>query len=82
MVAIPLVGTSDFQGMGRYLIGCFPVFAAAGDWLAEAHRARAAIVIVAASAIGLEPEVEDSGACHRESDRGQRGGFQYYSRRH
>jgi hypothetical protein len=51
MVAIPLVGTADFMGMGRYLLGCFPVFALAGDWLADRERARR--ITLAASALGL-----------------------------
>ena len=38
IVALPMLGTGDFQGMGRYLLGCFPVFAAVGDWLAAPHR--------------------------------------------
>jgi hypothetical protein len=38
IVAIPMLGTGDFQGMGRYLLGCFPVFAAVGGWLAAPQR--------------------------------------------
>jgi hypothetical protein len=35
VVAIPAIGTGDFQGMGRYLLAAFPVFAFLGEWLAE-----------------------------------------------
>jgi hypothetical protein len=48
MIGIPLVGTSDFQGMGRYLLGCFPVFAVAGEWLADRDRARRIAVVASA----------------------------------
>jgi hypothetical protein len=51
MVGIPLIGTTDFQGMGRYLLGCFPVFAVAGEWLAERDRARRITVAVSALAL-------------------------------
>jgi hypothetical protein len=39
--------------MGRYLLGCFPVFAAVGDWLAAPHRegVRRATVIISAFAL-------------------------------
>ena len=30
LVAIPALGSQDFQGMGRYLLGAFPAFAVAG----------------------------------------------------
>jgi hypothetical protein len=33
-LAIPIVGTKDFMGLGRYVLAAFPVFAAAGDALA------------------------------------------------
>jgi hypothetical protein len=35
LVLIPAVGSQDFQGMGRYLIGAFPAFAVIGILLAE-----------------------------------------------
>jgi hypothetical protein len=51
VVGIPFIGSSTLQGLGRYLIAAFPVFAWIGEWLAPRPRlARAAIVI---SAIGL-----------------------------
>jgi hypothetical protein len=53
MIAIPLFGTSDFQGMGRYLLGCFPVFAAAGTGLSSPSRQTLRTATVATSAIGL-----------------------------
>ncbi len=48
IVAVPMFGTGDFQGMGRYILGCFPVFAAVGDWLATPRREvlRAATVFI------------------------------------
>jgi hypothetical protein len=56
IVALPMLGTADFQGMGRYLLACFPVFAVAGDWLAASHRQalrRAVVVISALSLVAL-----------------------------
>jgi hypothetical protein len=56
IVIIPMLGTGDFQGMGRYLLGCFPVFAAAGDWLAAPHRQllrRGALIVSATGLIAL-----------------------------
>jgi hypothetical protein len=52
VIGIPLVGTSDFQGVGRYLLAAFPVFAVAGVDLSR--RARPiAVGAVAASGLGL-----------------------------
>jgi hypothetical protein len=53
IVAIPMLGTGDFQGMGRYLLGCFPVFAAVGDWLAAPRRQslRRGVVLVSATSL-------------------------------
>ncbi len=53
IVVIPLLGTGDFQGMGRYLLGCFPVFAAVGDWLAapQRHLLRGGALIVSATGL-------------------------------
>jgi hypothetical protein len=53
MVAIPLVGTGDFQGMGRYLLGCFPLFAAVGGWLSVPERAQLRRMTVLVSALAL-----------------------------
>jgi hypothetical protein len=38
LLAIVILGTKDFQGGGRYLMAAFPVFGAAGDWLADRGR--------------------------------------------
>jgi Gpi18-like mannosyltransferase len=35
LAAIPGIGSQDFQGMGRYLIGAFPAFAILGSALAD-----------------------------------------------
>jgi hypothetical protein len=40
VIGIPLIGTKDFMGTGRYLIAAFPVFAAAGDALARSSHVR------------------------------------------
>lgn len=38
LVMMPLVGSKDFQGTGRYLMGTFPLFALGGEWLADRER--------------------------------------------
>jgi hypothetical protein len=40
LVLVPAVGSQDFQGLGRYLLGAFPAFAVAGSLLAERPAAR------------------------------------------
>lgn len=40
VMALPLVGSKDFQGTGRYLLAAFPAFAVVGEWLADAARRR------------------------------------------
>lgn len=50
-VGIPIVGTGDFQGSGRYLLAAFPVFALAGEALAA--RPRLATGVLSASALTL-----------------------------
>ena len=39
-LAIPAIGSKDFQGCGRYLIAAFPIFALCGEALASRPRAR------------------------------------------
>jgi hypothetical protein len=50
-VGIPLLGTGDFQGTGRYLLAAFPVFALGAEWLAS--RPRAANAVLATSGLCL-----------------------------
>ena len=38
VIAIPIIGTKDFMGTGRYVLVAFPVLAAAGDYLATTER--------------------------------------------
>lgn len=40
LVAIPALGSQDFQGMGRYLLGAFPAFAVLGSLLADRPAVR------------------------------------------
>jgi hypothetical protein len=51
LLAFPLAGSKDFQGLGRYALGAFPAFAVLGELLAEHQRIRRAWL--AASALGL-----------------------------
>jgi hypothetical protein len=50
-VGVPLVGTGDFQGIGRYLLAAFPVFALVAEPLAR--HPRAASAVLATSALSL-----------------------------
>lgn len=52
LVVIPLVGSQDFQGVGRYLIAAFPAFGVLGCWLAE-RPARARLVLPISGALLL-----------------------------
>lgn len=40
VLAVPIVGSKDFHGLGRYVLAAFPVFALAGHYLAEHPRIR------------------------------------------
>ena len=51
---IALVGTSDFQGTGRYMMAAFPVFALLGERLADRPaRARAWISVSGVAAVAM-----------------------------
>lgn len=52
LMAIPALGSKDFQGTGRYLLAAFPLFALAGEWLAE-RSTRVRGSLLAASALLL-----------------------------
>ena len=51
VLLIPILGTKDFMGTGRYVLVAFPVLAAAGDLLAGTHRrwARPVTLVVCAT---------------------------------
>jgi hypothetical protein len=42
LLAFPLLGSKDFQGLGRYALGAFPAFAMAGELLVGRPRLRRA----------------------------------------
>jgi hypothetical protein len=48
LVAIPAVGSQDFQGMGRYLLGAFPAFAVLGSLVADRPVARRLVLSLSA----------------------------------
>lgn len=50
VVAIPVLGTKDWQGTGRYLLAAWPVFAALADWLVDTDRRRLRVGLVVVSA--------------------------------
>jgi hypothetical protein len=51
LLLIPAIGSQDFQGLGRYLLGAFPAFAVLGSVLAD--RAALRRLLLAASALVL-----------------------------
>lgn len=51
LVVVPAIGSQDFQGMGRYLLGAFPSFALLGSLLAEHRWARRAMLPLSAVAL-------------------------------
>jgi hypothetical protein len=53
LLVIPLVGTKDFQGVGRYVLAAFPCFAVAGQYLARRRGARIAWAIVSGALLVL-----------------------------
>ncbi|HUP72444.1 MAG TPA: hypothetical protein VM282_05305 [Acidimicrobiales bacterium] len=53
VLAIPLVGSKDFQGIGRYALAAFPAFAVSGQWLATHPRLAIGPLAVSAAALGL-----------------------------
>lgn len=53
VLAIPIIGTKDFMGTGRYVLAAFPVIAAAGDFLAERGPRWLRPVVLGVLAIGL-----------------------------
>jgi hypothetical protein len=43
LLAIPLLGTKDFQGSGRYVLAAFPCMAVAGEMLSERRAVRGVV---------------------------------------
>ncbi|WP_203749882.1 hypothetical protein [Cellulomonas chitinilytica] len=50
VLAIPILGTKDFMGTGRYALVAFPALAAAGDFLATRRRRWVLVAVLCASA--------------------------------
>jgi hypothetical protein len=48
-VLLPIVGTKDFMGTGRYLLVVFPAFAVAGEWLSSRRRLRVGVLVSSGS---------------------------------
>ena len=53
VLAIPLIASKDFQGLGRYSLAAFPAFGVLGDQLAHRVRLRPRLAILAGSALLL-----------------------------
>jgi len=53
IIGVAAFSTKDFFGMARYALAAFPVFAVAGELLAERVRLRAAALLVSASGLVL-----------------------------
>lgn len=53
VLAIPLVGSKDFQGIGRYCLAAFPAFAVMGACLAERRRLATGVLCLSALGLGL-----------------------------
>jgi hypothetical protein len=53
VLVIPLLGSRDFLGVGRYLFVCFPVVAVAGELVAALRPVWLRTGLLAASAVGL-----------------------------
>lgn len=47
VVLLPVIGSKDFQGLGRYVLPAFPTFALLGNWLARHRRVRALYLVLA-----------------------------------
>ena len=46
LLVIPLLGTKDFQGVGRYVLAAFPCFAVAGQLLTRRRLLRVGWLVV------------------------------------
>lgn len=53
LIAIPVLGSKDWQGTGRYILGSFPVFLAIAGWMVDGHHVWVRRVWLVASAATL-----------------------------
>jgi Gpi18-like mannosyltransferase len=53
VLAIPLIGSKDFQGLGRYCLAAFPAFGALGYYVAQHIGVRARVLLFGASTVFL-----------------------------
>jgi hypothetical protein len=53
LIAIPVLGSKDWQGTGRYILGSFPVFLAIAGWMIDGHHIWIRRAWLAVSAITL-----------------------------
>jgi len=53
VLVMPLLGTKDFLGVGRYLFVAFPVVAVVGEFVADLRPSWLRPAVLAASAVGL-----------------------------
>jgi hypothetical protein len=53
LIAIPVLGSKDWQGTGRYILGSFPVFLAIAGWMVDGQHVWVRRVWLAASAATL-----------------------------
>jgi hypothetical protein len=53
VIVLATLGTKDFQGMGRYLLAAFPLFALAGAEIADRPRVRMAAVAVGGAVLAV-----------------------------
>lgn len=54
IVGIVAIGTNDFVGPGRYLIGVFPVAVLIGEWLGRHRRSAIAWLVVSGTALATQ----------------------------
>lgn len=45
VLLLPIIGTKDFMGTGRYMLVAFPLFAVVGEWLTDRPRLRVGLLI-------------------------------------
>lgn len=45
VLLVPIIGTKDFMGTGRYLLAAFPVFAVVGELLTDRPRLRVPVLV-------------------------------------